>query len=342
MRVAMYYSNRDIRIQEQDVPKIGPGELLIKVMASGICGSDVMEWYRKDKVPLVLGHEIAGEVIEVGDRVECFKVGDRVSASHHVPCNTCHLCRRGHFTACDTLRSTKFYPGGFAEYLRLPAINVDRGTYLLPGCVDYLQGTFTEPLACVIRGQRKMGLRAGMSVLVIGCGISGLMHIKLAMALGAARIVATDISPYRLGVAKKYGVDAAYEAKDYTPEKFREINDGRPADCVIMTTGALPALDQGFGSLARGGTILLFAPTDQGVKYPLDINKVFWRNDTTITTTYAGSPDDHYTALDLICAGRVDVAEMITQVLPLEEIQKGFALVEAGDASIKVIIEPNR
>jgi L-iditol 2-dehydrogenase len=145
----MYYANNDVRLEEMEKPSAGKGEMVVRVMASGICGSDVMEWYRLHKVPLVLGHEIAGEVVEVGEGVQ-YKVGRRVSASHHVPCNTCHYCLRGHDTVCDTLRTTNFHPGGFAEYVLLPEINVDRGVYVLPEEVSYDEGTFIEPLACVL------------------------------------------------------------------------------------------------------------------------------------------------------------------------------------------------
>jgi len=341
MRVAMYYSNSDVRVEEQPVPEIGPGEILMRVHASGICGSDVMEWYRRDKVPLVLGHEVAGDVVEVGEGVTLFSEGDRIAASHHVPCLTCHLCRHGHETACPTLHTTKFYPGGFAEYVRLPAINVDRGTYPLPEGVDYLAGSFAEPLACVLRGQRRAGVGPGKSVLVIGCGVSGMMHVDLARALGAGPIVATDLCDGRLRMAEQFGAAAVYHAKDYTPEKFRAANEGRLADIVIATTGALPALEQAFASTERGGTLLVFAPTDEGVQHvPVDFNKFFWRMDRSIVTTYAGSPADHYEALSLIAAGRVRVREMITHVLPLDRIQEGFELVARGDESLKVIIEP--
>ena len=115
MRVAMYYNNRDVRLEEIPTPRIGPGELLVKVLASGICGSDVMEWYRIKKAPRVLGHEIAGEIVEVGEGVDQYKIGDRVFVSHHVPCNTCHYCLNGFHTLCDTLRSTNFDPGRFCR-----------------------------------------------------------------------------------------------------------------------------------------------------------------------------------------------------------------------------------
>ena len=137
MQVAMYYSNKDIRIEEMPRPKIGPEEILVKVMACGICGSDVMEWYRIRKAPRVLGHEMTGEIVEVGKNVKNFKVGDRVFVSHHVPCNTCRYCLSGNHTACETLHTTSFDPGGFSEYVRVPPINVDRGTFLLPEEISF-------------------------------------------------------------------------------------------------------------------------------------------------------------------------------------------------------------
>jgi len=337
----MYYGNQDIRIEKQDIPRIGRDEILMKVHACGICGSDVMEWYRKDKVPLVLGHEVTGEIAEKGEDVEGFEFGQRICASHHVPCLTCRLCRQGLETACETLRSTNFYPGGFSQYLRLPGINVNRGVYKLYDSVSYHDGAFIEPLACVLRGQRRAGGAFCKTVLVIGCGISGLLHLELAKAMGAFRIIGTDISEFRRKAALRFGADHAFLAKDFSSEKLREANQGHLADMVILTTGAPAAIEQAFGSLEKGGALLLFAPADQGVKFNLDINKVFWKNDITVTTTYAGSPADHYQALELIAAKRINVADMVTHVLPLEKTQEGFALVQAGDSSIKVIIEPN-
>ncbi len=342
MRVAMWYNNRDVRVEEMPVPKIGPGELLLRIEASGICGSDVMEWYRLDRAPLVLGHEIGGQVVEVGDGVEGFKGGDRVSAAHHVPCNTCYYCLRGHHTMCDTLRKTNFDPGGFAEYVRVPAINVDRGVFPLPDEMSYEEATFIEPLACVLRGQRVANMPPGSSVLVIGSGIAGLLHLQLARTLGARRVVATDVNDFRLNAAKRFGADAAMPAKEYSPDRLREVNDGYLADLVIVGTGAAAAVNQALASVERGGTILLFAPTDPGVSIPISLNEVFWRTDVTLTTSYGASPYDYQTALDIIRAGAIPVRQMITHRLPLAKAGLGFQLVaEAGD-SIKVIIEPQK
>jgi len=342
IRVANWYNNRDVRIEEIPVPDIGPDELLMKVYASGICGSDVMEWYRLDRAPLILGHEVAGQVIEVGESIIRYKAGDRVAIAHHVPCNTCYYCLSGNPTVCDTLRRTNIDPGGFAEYIRLPAINVDRGVFILPDDLSYEDATFVEPLACVLRGQKRANLQPGQTVLVIGSGISGLLHIKLAKALGSGRIITTDVSNYRLEAASRFGADNTFQADDYSPDKLREINNNYLADLVIVCTGAVSAVYQAVSSVERGGTVLFFAPTDPGSTVPLSVNNLFWRMDITLTTSYAGSPADYMTALELIHSRRVEVFDMITHRLSLEETGQGFRMVaEAGD-SLKVIIEPHR
>jgi L-iditol 2-dehydrogenase len=338
----MYYNNKDVRVEEMPKPEVGPGELLVRVEASGICGSDVMEWYRIHKAPLVLGHEIAGEIVAVGEGVESYKIGDRISASHHVPCNTCHYCLTGHPTACDTLRKTNFDPGGFAEHLRLPALNVDRGVYLLPDEVSFEEATFIEPLACVLRAQKRAQLQPGNTVLILGSGIGGLLHIHLASVLGAARVIATDIVEYRLKSAKRFGANWVINANEDVPSKLREINEGKLADSVIVCTGAKSAMAQALQSIERGGTILFFAPTDRDVTIPLSINELFWRNDVTLTTSYAGDRADHLTALRLIQTKRAAVKDMITHRLGLPETGLGFELVAKAKDSIKVIIEPQR
>ncbi len=342
MRVAMWYNNRDVRLEKMPVPQIGPGEMLVRVEACGICGSDVMEWYRLDRAPLVLGHEIGGQVAAVGEGVERYRVGDRVAVAHHVPCNTCHYCLNGHHTACETLRRTNFEPGGLAEYVRLPAINVDRGVFLLPDEMSYEEATFIEPIACVLRGQRQANVLPGNSVLVIGSGIAGLLHVLLARTLGAGRVIATDISDYRLEAARRLGAGVTIRAEEDVPARLRQVNQGRLADRVIVCTGAVLAINQALKSVERGGVVLFFAPTDAGVTIPLSINELFWRNDITLTTSYAGSPADYQTALEMLRAGSVPLSRMITHRLTLAEAGTGFRLVAEASDSIKVIVEPQK
>ncbi|HOX94703.1 MAG TPA: alcohol dehydrogenase catalytic domain-containing protein, partial [Syntrophales bacterium] len=341
MRVAMYYNNRNVRLEEMPVPGIGPGEILVKVMASGICGSDVMEWYRIQKAPLVLGHEIAGVIEETGDGVDKYRVGDRVFVSHHIPCNPFHYCLRGYQTACETLHTTNYDPGGFAEYIRVPRINVDRGVFLLPEEVTFEQGVFIEPLACVVRGQRIAGLQPGQSVLILGSGISGLLHLLLARALGAGRIFATDVSPYRLDAARRMGADAVFNASEDISARLREANEGRLAELVVVCTGALPAFRQALRSVDRGGTVLCFATTEPGVDLPVPINE-FWRNEIKLTPSYGNSPLDAMETIELLRKKRVPVEALVTHRLGLSETGLGFRLVAGADRSIKVIIEPFR
>jgi len=342
MRVARWYSNRDVRVEEMPVPEIGNGEVLMRIEASGICGSDVMEWYRLHKAPLVLGHEIAGQIEAVGSGVTQYQPGDRITVAHHVPCNTCHYCLNGHHTACDTLHSTTIDPGGLAEYARLPVINVDRGIFRIPETVSYEAATFTEPLACVLRGLKRLDLQPGNTLLVIGSGIAGLLYIQLARAFGAGRIIAVDINEARLKAAAALGADRAVDAGSDIPSFIRSLNQGRLADRVVLCTGALPAIDQAVKSVERGGRLLFFAPTDPGATFPLSVNDVFWRRDVTLTTSYAGAPADYQAALDLIQAGAIKINPMITHRLGLSDVAQGFQLVAQGGDSIKVIIAPHQ
>ena len=341
MRAAVYYSNHDVRVEEVPRPGISAGELLVKVIASGICGSDVMEWYRIKKAPRILGHEIAGEVVEVGAGVSEYKTGDRVFVTHHVPCNECVYCQAGNHTACNTLHSTNFDPGGFAEYLRVPAINVRNGTIKLPDEMSFDEGTFIEPLGCVIRGQRFAGIGPGDNVLVIGSGISGLMHIRLAKAKGAAKVFATDIDPYRLDFARRSGVDAVIDARNDVAAKVKQANDGKLANKVIVCTTAMPAFEQAFAAVERTGTLLLFAPTDPDVRVPFPLFDLYFKL-VNIVFSYAAVAEDLVEAIEFIKTKQVEVADMITHRFGLAGTQKGFDLVASAGKSMKVIIEPHK
>lgn len=331
MKVAVYYNNNDVRVEEFPKPEIGEGEFLLKMMASGICGSDVMEWYRIKTAPRVLGHEVTGEIVEVGKGVP-HRVGERVFVSHHVPCNECEQCKAGHHTACETLHKTNFDPGGFSEFIRVPEINVKNGVYRLPENVSYEDGTFIEPLACVVRGQILAEIKEGQTVLVLGSGVSGLLHVQLARLKGAGRILATDINELRLRTAKRFGADEVIDAKKKIDMK---------ADAVIVCTGAESAARQALNCVGRGGTILFFAVPEPSFELKVPINE-FWRNEITIRTSYGAAPDDLKEALELIKEGRINVRDMVTHVFPLDKAAEGFRVVAEADESLKVILKPNK
>jgi L-iditol 2-dehydrogenase len=278
--------------------------------------------------------------VEAGKGVENFKVGDRIVAAHHVPCNTCSYCLTGHHTACETLRRTNFDPGGFAEYVRLPAINVDRGVFVIPDDISYEQATFHEPLGCVLRALRIARLQPGQNALVIGSGIAGLLMIHAARELGAGRILAIDPVPFRLDMAKQFGADEAIPPEEDSNTILRRLTRGRLADLVVVCTGAEMAQNRALESAERGGMILFFAFPDPEVKISFSVTDVFGRNDRTLTTSYGASPYDSWAALELMQSPTIRVKDMITHRLSLSDTAKGFMIVERAQDSMKVIIEP--
>ena len=325
MIVAKYYHNNDIRLEDIPIPRIGPGEILVKVRASGICGTDVMEWYRIQKAPRILCHEIAGEIVE--SQSDRYQSGQRVFVSHHVPCHDCKFCREDNQTACDTLHSGNYDPGGYSEYVRVPKINVDYGVYVLPEQVSYLEGTMVEPLACGVRGLRLINIRPRHTVLILGCGISGILNIQLAKLAGA-RVVATDINEYRLHKAKEFGADEVLHGS-------RDLN--LKADRVIVCTGAYAAVEQAFRCVDKAGVVLLFAIPNRDIAIPIPD---FWRNELTVTSSYGAAPSDLEEALALIAAKTINIKDTITQVMPLTAIQEAFKIVAEAKESLKVVLEP--
>jgi len=326
MLVANYYHNTDIRLEEIPTPKIGPGEILVKVYASGICGTDVMEWYRIKKAPRILGHEIAGEIIE--SQSDKYRKGERVFVSHHVPCYECKYCRAGNHTACDTLHQGNYDPGGYSQFIRVPKINVDYGVYILPEQVSYAEGTMIEPLACGVRGLGLIDIREHHTVLILGCGISGILNIQLAKLTGA-RVVATDLNEYRLQKAKEFGADEVIQA---------DQNLNIKAERVIVCTGAYAAVEQAFRCVDKKGIILLFAVPNRDIAIPIPD---FWRHELTVTSSYGAAPGDLEAALALIANKTINVKDTITQKMPLQKIQEAFKIVIEAQESLKVVLEPN-
>ena len=341
MKVAMYYNNNDIRIEDQIIPKISDDELLVKIIASGICGSDVMEWYRVKKAPLVLGHEISGIIKEVGKNVKKFKKGDRVFVTHHVPCFKCSFCKNDQHTLCHTLHNTKFYPGGFAQYIRVPEINIRYGTFILPKNITFDEGTFIEPLSCVVRGFKIAQFKKGQTVLVLGSGMAGLLNIKLARAYDSKKIFATDINSYRLKLAEKIGADIVINAKENIAEIIKKNNNGKLVDFVILCAGVSSAIRQAIECVDFGGTILWFAMTPPGVEVSIPFFDL-WNKQVKTYSTYAGAGEDIAEAIDLLKNKKIDVNDMITHKFTLKETGKGFKLVSGAKDSMKIIIEPNK
>ena len=336
MRVAVWYNNADIRIEERPMPAPGPGELLVKVNACGICGSDVVEWYRLPRAPLVQGHEIGAEVVAVGEDTDKYGVGDRVFIAPKVPCMKCRFCKDEKYPLCTEIKGR--LPGGFAEYICVPKDLVELGTYPLPDTLTDEQSTFIEPLACVCRAQRLAGVEKNRIVLVMGCGMSGLLHVKLAASLGCT-VVATDINPDRLALAERNGAALTLLA---TADPAAEIiaRFGRKADTVIICASPLSVAEQAWQSLEKGGAAVFFAVPGPDKQVTVPIN-TFWTQEVRILTSYYCGPPDIAQAMRLLEQGTVRIEDLITHRLPLSKIADGFRCVLTGTESIKVIIEPH-
>ncbi|MBY8981627.1 MAG: alcohol dehydrogenase catalytic domain-containing protein [Candidatus Lokiarchaeota archaeon] len=345
MKVAKYFSNKDIRLDEIPKPKISSDEFLVKVKKSGICGSDILEYYRFAKMKklgvdsLILGHEIAGDIVEIGEDVKDLKIGDKAFVSHHVPCFDCHFCKQGHHTACHLLHNTNFDPGGFAEYVRIPNINIEKkGVYVLNENMSYEDGVLLEPLACVCRAQRLANIKKGQTILILGSGVSGILHLRLAKTKGVNKVIMTDISEYRMNQAKQFGADQVVHASKDISSIIKEINDDRMPDCVIVCTGALSAANQALNCVGPGSTIIFFAVPKPGVKLEITIND-YWRNEVTLMTSYGAAPPDLDEAYNLISNKKIFLNDIISHRFPLEKVQEAFNVVCDADDSLKVIID---
>ena len=348
MKVAKYYNNKDVREEEHPKPEIGAGELLVKVKKSGICGSDILEYYRLAKMKrlgvdyLVLGHEIAGDIVEIGEGVTDYKIGDRIFVSHHVPCFECHFCDQGHHTACHLLHNTNYDPGGFAEYLRIPNINLEkRGVYILEEGVSYEEGALIEPLACVCRAQRRANIKKGQSILILGSGVSGLLHLKLAIAKGVEKIITTDVSEHRMEMAKKFGAIHTVSATGDVLSEVKKVNNDRKPDIIIVCTGALSAAKQAIECAGPGTTIIFFAVPKPGINIEIPIN-AYWRNEVVIMTSYGAAPEDLDESYEWIKSKKIEVVDLISHRFPLSQVGEAFRVVCEADESMKVIIEPNK
>lgn len=337
MRTAVWYNNRDIRIEEVAKPVPGTGEMLVRIDACGICGSDIVEWYRLPRAPLVPGHEIGGEVVTIDPGVEKFQPGDRVFIAPKIPCMQCDYCKKGHYPVCPNVKER--LPGGFAEYILVPAALVKGGTYRLPGSISAAQSTFIEPLACVVRAQNLASVSGPQTVLIFGCGMSGLLHIKLAKSKGC-RVAAVDIQPERLEYAARCGADLILDATEDVPARLSAENGGL-ADVVIHCTSAMAAVEQAGQCVDKGGRIVFFAVPDPDKTVTIPING-FWMQEISVLTSYYCGPPDIVTAMGILDSGRLQVDDLITHRLPLAEVASGFELVLDGRKSVKVIIEPNK
>ncbi|MCW2948787.1 MAG: Alcohol dehydrogenase GroES domain protein [Actinoallomurus sp.] len=344
MKVARFHSPGDIRIEEAAEPVPGPGDVKIRVRNCSTCGTDVKiskHGHHHIRPPRVMGHEIAGEIAEVGDGVTGWRQGDRVQVIAAIPCGRCEECRRGRMTVCPNQESMGYhYDGGFAEYTVVPAkvLAVD-GLNRIPDGLGFAEASVAEPLACVLNGQELARVGEGDDVVIIGAGPIGCLHVRLARSRGAARVFLADLNTDRLAMsAERVGPDAAIHGSDLVDQVLK-LTDGRGADVVITAAASGAAQEQALQMAARQGRISFFGglPKDNPV-IACDSNLVHYR-ELTIVGANGSSPQHNKRALELIASGAVPVADLITDRLPLSQVLEGIDIVGRGTA-IKVTIEP--
>tara|TARA_B100001964_G_scaffold228499_1_gene279721 strand:+ start:477 stop:1490 length:1014 start_codon:yes stop_codon:yes gene_type:complete len=334
MNVAEYHSNKDIQIKQIERPSITENEILVSMKACGICGTDVMEWYRAKNIPRILGHEMSGEVVEVGENVDTISKHDRVFVSHHIPCFDCYYCHKGNHSACNSLHTGNFFPGGFSEYIRIPENNVKYGTFVLPQKMSYEEASMIEPMACAVAGQKMIKIQKNETVIILGSGISGLTHVQLSKNIGS-KVITTDVSKYRLEQSKKFGADHSFHANDLNIDEIKKINNDRLADKVIVCTVNESAIQSAFEYVDKKGSILFFAVPSENISIP---SVRLWRDEISIFFSYGAVPDDIEETFRLADEKKIDLNSMITHSLPLSKIVEGFKLVSDADESMKVVI----
>jgi L-iditol 2-dehydrogenase len=336
MRVARLYDFGDIRVEEAARPEVGPGDILVRVSACGICSGDIMPWYIRRKAPLVLGHEPVGVVEETGTDVRDFRPGDRVFVHHHAPCFECAACRRGEYVQCPTWRATNLRPGGMAEYFMVESPNL-RDTLRLPESVADADGVLVEPAACVVKSLRRSGLRPGESILIIGLGIMGMMHVKMARNLGAGTIIGADLFERRANRARELGADHAIVVEgDNLVERVREATGGAMADVVIVGPGSGKTIATGIACAGKGATVVQFTatpPDEEMIVRPHDL----YFNETRLIPSYSCGPQETREALSLVERGVINAAELVTHRFPLAAISEAYAAAQKPE-SLKVIV----
>lgn len=337
MKVARLYDYLDVRIEEAVRPAIGSTEALVRTAACGICSGDVVPWYIRRKAPLVFGHEPVGEIVELGEAVEGLAVGDRVFVHHHAPCFDCPLCRRGEYVQCSTWKQSQIDPGGMAEYFRVPATNL-ADTLRLPDRVAYEDGALVEPLACVVKSLRRAGDVRDRTLLVIGLGVMGQLHVVLGRHLGARRLFAADFEKSRCEHARGLGADVVIDAarEDLVGAVARET-DGAGVEVVIAGPATVSAIEQGLACASRGGTVVQFMGTPPGEFLRLSTFDYYFR-EIRLTPSYSCGPDDTRRALDLIGDGVVRAEQVVTHRFPLAEAGAAYAMAATDKRAIKTLV----
>jgi len=336
VKAAVFTGSGRTELRDWPDPTAGAGELLVRVSGCGLCGSDIVKVTSPGThAPAVFGHEVVGEVVEVGAGVTRFTLGQRVVVAHHVPCFTCHYCRRGSPSMCRQFKRINLDPGGFAERCRVPAPNVEHATFALPDAMSGELASFTEPLACCLRAVKRSGAAAGDTALVVGLGSIGCLMAQ-AFQLAGARVFGSDLTPRRRALGRHTGA-RVFDADSELDGALQQATEGRGADVAMLTAGGAALVPWAAARIRDGGHIHYFAGGD-GLALPLALADLYHR-ELTVSSTYSSSPAELREAFDLLAQGKVTVDGLITHRLPLGQLAEGIELMKRQEA-VKVYITP--
>lgn len=334
----MLHDYLDVRVEKMPTPTPGPGEALVRTRACGICSGDVVPWYIRKKAPLVFGHEPVGEIVALGPGARQHPVGTRVFVHHHAPCLDCRACRRGDHVQCPTWRATRIVPGGMAEYFVVAATNLAHDTLALPDDVTDADGALVEPTACVVKSLRRAGRVAGASVLVIGLGVMGQLHVLLARHLGARQVIATDLVAARCEHARALGADTIIDAsRESVARAVADATGGEGAEIVIAGPATTEAIRLGIECAARGGTVVQFMGTPPETSLAISTNDLYFR-EITLVPSYSCGPLDTRAALERIAAGVVRAEHVVTHRFSLDHAADAYATAASDRTAIKVLV----
>lgn len=338
MQAAVFYGPDDLRVEEVQRPSAGPGEVLLQVERCGICGTDshiVRGHFPAPNLPLIIGHEFSGTVVELGAGVSHVEPGDRATADINIACGTCYFCRRGNKLFCPHVRQLGVHDaGGMAEFVVAPAGNV----YKLPDSMPFDHAAFIEPLACAIHGQDRIGVGVGETVLIIGAGPMGLAHVAMSRLHGAAQIIVSEPDAGRRERATALGADVTVDPLQGGLDEVMATTEGRGADVVIEAVGSVRTYTQAFDLVRRGGRLLAYgaAPQDATIEVkPFEI----YAKELTIVGSYAGTYETWPKAIELISSGRFDPNTVIDSVRPLADVMQALESLETDKSVVKVQVQ---
>jgi len=329
-----------ISVDDIEKPQLTSGDVLVQMNACGICGSDLEKVFGQyGQLSMRLGHEPSGIILDVGFDVTEFKKGDRVFTHHHVPCYDCHYCNHGNETMCQKYSETNLSPCGLSEEYVVPAWNVSHGGILkISDSLSYEEAAMIEPLACCVRAWSKFTSREGDSIAIFGVGPTGMMHVMLAHVKKFSKIFCFDVNDFRLDFAKKFNITASISSMDeHRKQTILDNTGGQGVDVAIVATSSLKALDDAINMTRKGGIVMMFGVPSKGAKLDLDMNKIYSK-EITLVTSYAASDSDTKEALNLIESSQINVKQLITHTYSISDSQKAFDHARTGENAMKIII----